>query len=244
MMKMKNCLLLLLAWLVLPACDNPAQEEPGKTGGGSDSLANVVYAGPDAEGNWATFAFYDEDTVYYFPDNRFCATGTYVYDAEKAAGEISQVIGTKPPNDQFDSPGSFGIDDDDLTITFADYRGLGSPRTFRRVRDAEALDDEVPFAFDALKSGDSLDGTVWAATGYRTKDWTTLTITSKDSANKGTIDVSHSFDCTSFPRAYANYKYNTESTLDYIGPFKINGDNFTFLNFYGHKAQVTLKRMR
>jgi hypothetical protein len=235
---------LLFAGLVFASCGNPAQDGPGTTGGGSASLANVVYAGPDLEGNWATFAFYDEDTLYYFPDNVFCATGPYVYDADRAAGEIPQVFDAKPPNAPGIAPGAFAINDDDLTITFTDYAGQGSPQTFRRVRDADVIDDEVPFVFESLGPGDSLDGTVWAATAYRTNDWTTLTVTSTGAINEGSIDVSHSFDCTSFSRLYSNYAYNTQSTLSYIGDFRINGDNFTFINFYGHGGRITLKRMR
>ena len=112
------------------------------------------------------------------------------------------------------------------------------------MRGADAVDDEVPFVFEPLKPGESLDGTVWAATAYRTNDWTTLAVTSTGAANEGTIDVSHSFDCTSFPRFYENYGYNVQSTLSYIGDFKINGDNFTFIDFYGHGGRITLKRMR
>jgi hypothetical protein len=112
------------------------------------------------------------------------------------------------------------------------------------VRDTDAVDEEkVPFTYTALNAASDIDGTVWAGTALRTKDWTTLTITAANAAS-GTIQVSHSFDCTSNPRAYSNYAYNTETNLAYIGPFKISGDTFTLLNFYGHGGEIILKRMR
>jgi hypothetical protein len=117
-------------------------------------------------------------------------------------------------------------------------------RSFHRVRDADAVDEEeIPFTYAPLAAGSSIDRTVWAGTALRTRDWTTLTVTAGDGA-AGIIQVSHSFDCTSNVRAYSAYAYDQETVLEYTGPFRINGDTFTFLNFYGHDGEVTLKRMR
>jgi hypothetical protein len=86
---------------------------------------------------------------------------------------------------------------------------------------------------------------VCAATSFRTKDWTTLSIRSPSTVNEGTITVSHSFDASCFDRAYADYDPATgRGNLAYIGPFEISGDTFTFLNFYGHGGAVPFKRMR
>jgi hypothetical protein len=222
--------------LCIAACGDPTKEGDSPPPPPAGPLVNVVYAGPDAAGDWASFAFYDRETVYCFPDNVKHYAWNYVY-GEDRTGEI-----TKKENDPDDAPGTFTISDDDLTITFGNYLGQGE-RSFKRVRDSGGLDDGVPFTFTPLGPGDSLDGTVWAATAYRTNDWTTLTVTAS-SPTEGAIDVSHSFDCTSNPRAYSGYKYNTETSLDYAGLFTINGDNFTFHDFYGHGGRVTLKRMR
>jgi hypothetical protein len=250
-----NALLWLYAsfWLflslLLPACDNsPDSTEVPDLVDAPPDLVDTVYAGEDDNGKWATFAFIDEDTVYYFPDNARCYDGTYAYSG--GSGGITHIKDVTPPastskGDPVEGvPGAFTISPDGQTITFADYLAQGK-RSFKRVRDADAVDEAVPFTYTPLASGDSLDGTVWAATAYRTKDWTTLTVTDLDSnAATGTIQVSHSFDCTSYPRIYSNYAYDTESTLAYIGPFKITGDRFTFLDFYGHGGVITLKRMR
>ncbi|MDR2375390.1 MAG: hypothetical protein LBD96_03015 [Treponema sp.] len=247
--KMKKIALLWvcgLFWLslglLLPACD----DSPDSTGASyPPDLVDTVYAGEDDEGAWVTFAFIDEGTVYYFPDNAGCYDGTYDY--ADGSGRITAVTPrnqTAKDNPVETGPGAFTISADGKTITFAGYLVQGE-RSFKRVRDADAVDEDVPFTYTPLTAGKSLNGTVWAATAYRTKDWTTLTITDLDSnAATGTIQVSHSFDCTSFPRIYSNYAYDTESTLAYIGPFKIKGNSFTFLDFYGHGGVITLKRMR
>jgi uncharacterized protein YceK len=242
-LNMKNHAFFLLICLVLSGCGDPLPDDIAKTNGNPESLANAVYAGPDSEGSWTTIAFHDEDTAHYFPGNVFCATGAYTYDPVTAAGDIPRVSYAKPPEDPGSAPGAFSIGDKGRTITFMDYAGRGE-WAFRRVRGTDLVDDEVPFTFEPLKDGDSLDGTVWAATALRRNDWTTLTVTSKGAINEGAIDVSHSFDCTSFSRAYSNYMYNASSSLEYIGYFKIKDDSFTFLNFYGHGGEITLKRMR
>jgi hypothetical protein len=195
-----------------------------------------VFAGEDGDGKWVTIAFIDGEKVYYFPDNAAHYNWPYTYDG-LGNGAIAN-----PDAGEGASPGAFTLSADGMAMTFNAYRGQGR-RSFKRTRGPDGEDEEVPFTLGALP-GD-LDGTVWAATGYRTKDWTTLTITATaESADAGEIQVSHSFDCTSFPRKYTGYAYNTQTTLAYIGPFIINGDNFTFLNFYGHGARITLKRMR
>jgi hypothetical protein len=227
--------------LLLPACDN----SPGSTEASyPPDLVDTVYAGEDAGGNWATFAFINEDTVYYFPDNASCYDGTYTYSG--GSGQITDVgpQNSTAKNDPVETaPGTFTLNGEGKTITFTAYLGTQGERSFKRVRGSNAVDEKVPFTYRPLAEGESLDGTVWAATAYRTKDWTTLTVTASRTAS-GTIQVSHSFDCTSFPRVYANYEYDTETTLAYIGPFRIKGDNFTFLDFYGHGGVITLKRMR
>jgi hypothetical protein len=227
--------------LLLPACDGSPDSRAAAY---PPHLVNTVYAGEDSEGAWATFAFMDEDTVYYFPDNAGCYDGTYAYaDGSGRITDLSPSQQMKLKSDPLEIvPGAFAISADGKTITFAAYLSRGE-RSFQRVRDADDVDEEVPFTYTPLGEGDSLDGTVWAATAYRTKDWTTLTVTASRTAS-GTIQVSHSFDCTSYPRNYAKYEYDTETDLDYIGPFRINGDNFTFLDFYGHGGVITLKRMR
>jgi hypothetical protein len=237
--------------------EKDTQGEGESQGGGESThnLAHAVYAGPDAGGAWATFAFVkddeEKDTVYFFPDNVRCCYGAYAYNGETKAGEISSVT-TKPSVDPGVSheaataPGPFTLSADEKTITFGSYQG-GAARSFprRRGRGGDRSDDDPPPELPPLEAGSSLDGTVWAATAYRTRDWTTLTISAAtESPQAGTIRVSHSFDCTSFPRNYADYVYNAGSNLDYIGPFKIEGNTFTFLDFYGHKAVITLRRLR
>jgi hypothetical protein len=240
-----SALFLLSLSLFLPACDNslPATYPPSYP----PALTNTVYAGEDAAGAWATFAFIvnddDEEILYYFPDNVGCYEGAYSY--AEGSGQITEIAFqmSRAEHDPLTSvPGAFTISEDGKTMAFAAYLTQG-PRSFKRVRDGDAVDDEVPFSYAPLAAGDSLDGTVWAATAFRTKDWTTLTVTATDPA-AGTIQVSHSFDCTSYPRAYTDYAYDQPSTLAYIGPFRLKGDNFTFLNFYGHGGEITLKRMR
>jgi hypothetical protein len=203
-----------------------------------DSLADTVYAGEDASGNWATFAFIDESKVYFFPDNTAHHDLAYTC-APDGTGEITGEAGTVP--------GAFRLSADGKTITFTNYLGSQGQRDFKRLRQAGGIDDAIPFTYTPLKPGDSLDKTVWAATGFRTQDWTTLTVSSTG-GTLGTIQVSHSFDCTSFPRTYTGYAYNTETTLSYIGPFIVKGgaggDVFTFQNFYGHGGKIPLKRMR
>ena len=236
-MKKILSVMLLLAALLALSCANPAAEEdPPPPSGNTDgaSLANTVFAGEDAEAKWVTIAFIDGEKAYYFPDNAAHYNWRYTYDGLGNGSIIKLGEGDAP------SPGAFTLSADGMAMTFSAYLEQGE-RSFKRTRGPDGEDDEVPFTYGAL-TGD-LDGTVWAATAYRTKDWTTLTITA-ESADAGEIQVSHSFDCTSFPRKYTGYAYNTQTTLAYIGPFIINGDNFTFLNFYGHGAQITLKRMR
>jgi hypothetical protein len=244
------CVLLLAA----AGCSGSGTEPEG--GGGNESLAYSVYAGEAAGGSWATFAFTKDDegkdVVYYFPDNAASYFGEYRYNSGDKSGEIPEI--TAAPRNQADgppcpAPGAFTISPDEKTITFGAYTG-GGPQTFPRRRGRggdRSADDPPPSNLTPLTSGESLNGTVWAATAYRTRDWTTLAVTAQ-SAAAGTITVSHSFDCTSFPRDYSNYAYNAESTLSYIGPFtvstKAGGDKFTFLDFYGHGGTITLNRMR
>jgi hypothetical protein len=227
---------MILLSLQLTACGDPAQDNSP-----SVDLTDAVYADEDVDGKWATFAFIDEDTVYYFPDNAVCYNGTYAYTGS-SAGLIAPV--KTQTGETGAAPGAFTISMDKKTIIFTNYLGTQGERSFKRVRDTDAVDEEeIPFTYTALDAASNLDGTVWAGTALRTKDWTTLTITAVDAAS-GTIQVSHSFDCTSNPRAYSDYAYNTETDLVYIGPFRIEGSNFTFLNFYGHGGEITLKRMR
>lgn len=235
---------LLCAALLLAACDVSSGTE-------APSMGYSVYAGPLLPGGeWETFAFTvkDSDMVYYFPNNKSrnpsatpynqsaCAW-PYVLDAGALSGSIA--------GDADFAPGPFTISADKTSLTFSDYMGKGSALSLTLTRDAGGTDIENPFSTSPLSPGDSLNHTVWAATAYRTKDWTTLTVTATDNLlGKGTIDVSHSFDCTSNPREYSGYKYNTTTTLEYIGDFEISGDSFTFLDFYGHGGEITLKRMR
>jgi hypothetical protein len=242
------CALLLAA----AGCSNAALNSgDGGVTEEEKSLAYSVYAGEDAAGAWATFAFAQDedgkDVVYYFSDNAACYSGAYTYNAASKTGEIAAITArNQAATDQERSaPGPFTLSGDETTITFSAYPG-GGERTFPRRRGREgdrSADDPPPPDLTPLTAGDSLDGTVWAATAYRTRDWTTLAVTASTAA-AGTITVSHSFDCTSFPRAYGDYAYNANSTLAYIGPFRVNGTTFTFLNFYGHNAEITLKRLR
>jgi hypothetical protein len=249
---MKNMFLAAaaLAAVLAAACEEAPPS--GETdGGGENSLAYSVYAGADAAGSWATFAFTKDgdgkDVVYYFSDNAACYEGDYVYNKDDGSGDIPAVEAKNlaATAQEGNAPGAFTLGADEKTITFGAYAGGGEqafPRRRGRGGDRSA-DDPPPAGLATLQSGASLDGTVWAATAYRTRDWTTLAVTAPGAA-AGTITVSHSFDCTSFPRAYGNYAYNAESMLAYIGPFKVSGNSFTFLDFYGHKAEITLKRMR
>jgi hypothetical protein len=252
---MKNLLLLAAALFVL-GCSETADKE--KT---NESLAYSVYAGTDAAGSWATFAFTkdedNKDVVYYFPDNAACYFGGYEYFAD-GSGSIMRVEGAArsgaEPGAPGPAPGPFTISADGKTITFGAYTGTGTmaaasfPRRRGKGGDRSA-DDPPPAGLAAAAAGQSLDGTVWAATAYRTRDWTTLVITGAGgNPAAGTITVSHSFDCTSFPRIYTDYAYDQNSTLAYIGPFTVSGnpsgDVFTFLNFYGHGGTITLNRMK
>jgi hypothetical protein len=239
------------AALFVLGCSEPADKE--KT---NESLAYSVYAGPDAAGSWATFAFTKdgdgEDVLYYFPDNAACYDAAYVYSAGSGAvTEIRAVNQAAKDAPTAATPGAFTISADEKTITFTSYAG-GGGQTFVRRRGKggdRSADDPPPADLTPLAAGQSLDGTVWAATAYRTRDWTTLVITGADgNPAAGTITVSHSFDCTSFPRIYTDYAYGQNSTLAYIGPFTVSGnpsgDVFTFLDFYGHGGTITLNRMK
>jgi hypothetical protein len=231
-------------------------EDSSEDGREPASLAYSVYAGPDAAGSWSTFAFTKdgdgEDVLYYFPDNVACYDAGYVYYGEDGSGSVAepravnQSAKNRPPAA---APGAFTISADEKTITFTSYAG-GGRQTFvrRRGRGGDRSDDDPPPSdLTPLAAGQSLDGTVWAATAYRTRDWTTLSVTA-GTVSTGTVDVSHSFDCTSFPRNYANYVYGTESTLNYIGPFVVSGtlagDTWAFLDFYGHGGTITFNRLR
>jgi hypothetical protein len=234
------CFFALCVAILFSACRSPTEDIPGPTPETLASLTNTVFAGEDGKGNWATFAFIDEAKVYYFPDNALHYNWTYTYNKDGRTGEIKAA--PAPDNSPGEAaPGAFTLSADGKTIAFSSYLGTQGERYFKRVRNAEGEDEEVPFTLNPLPP--NLDGTVWAATGYRTRDWTTLTITAAN-ATEGSIQVSHSADCTSFARTYTGYAYNTETTLAYIGPFIITGNDFTFLNFYGHGAKITLKRMR
>ena len=244
----------LLAALVSGCSDS--QEDGGVEA--PASLGYSVYAGEDAAGSWSTFAFTKDedgkDAVYYFPNNADCYYGGYDYSGGSGAiGEVTSAImtsaGAGPAPPEIPAPGAFTISAGDGTITFTAYAG-GGAQVFRRVRDVggnRVDDDPPPSDLKPLAAGDSLDGTVWAATAYRTRDWTTLSVTA-GTVSVGTVNVSHSFDCTSYPRQYGNYVYGAKSDLDYIGPFTVSGtltgDKWTFLNFYGHGGTITLNRMR
>lgn len=249
MKKIGFILLCAVVLLAFAACDTLAgTETPEEHIAG---LGYSVYAGPLAGGEWETFAFTNSDNsdrVYYFPNNKSRnPSGTpyrqsacdwpYVFDVGTLSGSIA--------GDADFAPGVFTLNADKTTLTFSNYMGQGSALSLALTRKADGTDVENPFSVNPLSASDSLDQTVWAGTAYRTKDWTTLTVTVTDyMLARGTIDVSHSFDCTSNPRNYSGYVYNTTTTLEYIGDFKIAGDSFTFDNFYGHGGEITLKRMR
>jgi hypothetical protein len=216
--------------IFLVSCDDSADDDSLPVTPAPVTLAYSVYAGEDADGKWATFAFMDEDTVYYFPDNAAHYDWTYSYNETGKSGFITKQGSSGA------APGEFTLSDDEKFIIFGDYCETQGQRQFSRVRDKDVVDDPVPFSVGALPA--DIDGTVWAATAYRTRDWTTLTVTATDGVS-GTIDVAHSFDCTSYPRAYSAYAYDTQTTLYYVGPFKIDENGFTFLNFYGHGVPNT-----
>jgi hypothetical protein len=238
-------LLLLAAILFTTGCaaaDTEAEPE---------SLAWSVYAGEDAAGLWATFAFTKDedgaDVLYYFPDNAACYSGGYSCAGGRGAvttitSHTMTSAGAPPPPPEVPAPGAFVISPDEKTITFVNYGGKGE-RSFprRRSKGGSREHDDPPPVFPSPPG--SLDGTVWAATAYRSRDWTTL-VASAESESAGSITVSHSFDCTSYPRRYGDYHYDAESNLSYIGPFKVSGSSFTFLDFYGHGGEITHNRLK
>jgi hypothetical protein len=227
-----GALLAALLCLFLPACGDSAQEPL------NSSLENAVYAGEDAAGDWVTFAFTGEGALYCF-SGAAAYGGSYEYGA--GAG---RVLALRAGNGETGpSPGAFTMDAGEKVMTFANYAGIQGERSFKRLRDTGAVDEEAPFSYAPLEAGSSIGGTVWAGTALRTKDWTTLTVTALD-GESGIIQVSHSFDGTSNSRPYSGYAYGRETDLAYAGPFKIQGDIFRFLNFYGHGGALTLKRMR
>jgi hypothetical protein len=272
------------ALFITAGCDGGGPGPDG--GGGHNSLAYSVYAGEDAAGSWSTFAFTknedNKDTLYYFPDNAACYEAEYLYDGGARSGGVNTVTARNPAatGRPQAAPGDFTVSADEKTITFRAYAGDGE-RAFKRVRGRGGnrdADEPPPSGLEPLTGTSSLDGTVWAATAYRTRDWTTLSVTSPG-ISAGTIDVSHSFDCTSFPRQYGvcscetcqcdschgaactcrdrnwdgagdgpcgclSYTYENESYLYYIGPFRVSGSEFTFLDFYGHGGTITLNRLR
>ncbi|MDR1909445.1 MAG: hypothetical protein LBQ35_05985 [Spirochaetaceae bacterium] len=214
-------------------------------------LVNTVFAGEDSGGVWITVAFRDNTGAACFfaakdgrelPGQPYDGSydWTYSYDAKTKAGIITNTTGGR----EGFAPGSFQLTNTEKTLTFSNFGGAGE-LSLLRVRDADAVDEAVPFSdLDELQA--NLDGTVWAATGFRTKDWTTLSIAA-DSDNAGTLIVSHSFDVTSFLREYSDYSYSEGSgsgNLSYIGPFTVSGNTFTFTNFYGHGVAVPFKSMR
>jgi hypothetical protein len=243
---LKNRLLLLLcvvSFLLLPlSC--------GMEGGKEiiddpDIQANMVFAGEESGGNWVTLAFREENSVVCFVEGGGGANGqggygfdfSYSYDRDANSGSIAKKDTT---GDTAVLPGNnFKLEANRLVFT-------DTALTLLLVRDSEAKDLAVPFNnIAALPPSGSLDGTVWAATGFRTKDWTTLSIVSPAEPNAGVIGVSHSFDASRFYRSYADYDPATgEGTLNYIGKFKVEGDTFKFLDFYGHGGEVPFKRMR
>jgi hypothetical protein len=235
-----------LAGLLAGCSDSPKDD-----GGEPASLAYSVYAGTDAAGSWSTFAFTKDgdgaDVLYYFPDNVACYDAVYVYAAGSGSvAEIRAVNQVAKDRTPAAAPGAFTISADEKTLTFTGYAG-GGEQSFPRVRGrgGDRADDDPPPNLTPLAGTSSLDGTVWAATAYRTRDWTTLSVNAA-TVSAGTVDVSHSFDCTSFPRNYGNYVYNAQSDLYYIGPFKVSGppDTWAFLDFYGHGGTITLNRLR
>jgi hypothetical protein len=214
---------------------------------GEDLLVNMVFAGEDSAGNWITVAFREEKSAACFfayettGYDYYKANYNYSYDKNTGSGSITDTVGpqgAESNGSQF-TYGAFTIVDSGAKLVFV------NGTTLLCVRDAAGMDLPVPFSATNLPSSGSLDGTVWAATGFRTKDWTTLSIVSSGAPDAGTITVSHSFDASSFNRDYSNYDPTTgRGNLAYIGPFEISGDTFTFTNFYGHGGAVPFKRMR
>jgi hypothetical protein len=245
---LKNRLLLLpcaVFFLLLPlSCDWKAGVEILD---GPDVRANMAFAGEDSDGNWATLIFREDNSVIGFLEDGNGSSGeggygfdfSYSYDRDANSGSIVKKDDAGQALSLFPG-GDFKLEANGSRLVFT-----GAGLRLLQVRDSDA-DLEVPFNnITALPSSGSLDGTVWAATGLRTKDWTTLSIVSPGAPNAGTIAVSHSFDASRFYRAYADYDPETgEGTLAYIGKFKIEGDAFTFLNFYGHGGEAPFKRMR
>ncbi|MDR1902152.1 MAG: hypothetical protein LBQ88_07735 [Treponema sp.] len=240
-------LLTLISFLFLPlSCDwaDGGVEIIDETSG-EDLLVDMVFAGEDSAHNWITVAFRPESSAACFfaheTTGDIYAHANYTYNYDKSTGgSIIGTADTEAGGSDF-TPGTFTLQENNSKLVFDDT-GL----TLFRVRDSNAVDLPVPFTVSPLPVSGSLDGTVWAATGFRTKDWTTLSIISSDGTpHAGTITVSHSFDTSSLNRAYTDYDPATGvGTLEYIGAFKIESDTFTFLNFYGHGGAVPFKRMR
>ena len=149
-MKSIAIFLSVLWYVLIAACSDSTQENPQDK---NESLANTVFAGEDRDGKWATFAFIDEDRVYYFHDNAAHYDWEYTYTHASRIGSI-QREGTLP--------GTFTVSDDNLTIRFSNYLGTQGDCSFKRVRDQNAEDEEVPFTIGALPA--DLDNTVWAGT--------------------------------------------------------------------------------
>jgi hypothetical protein len=240
---MRLFLLSLGSFLLLPlSCNWKSGVEI--IGGGVDTLAGMVFAGEDSNGNWMTLAFREENSAACFvADGAEGHNFEFSYSYDKSAGSGSIIKNENTSAIALFVPGAFELTENSGNLVFGDT----GPKLLQ-VRDAEGAtvtDLPVPFEVKPLPENGSLDGTVWAATGFRTKDWTTLSIVSPSEPGAGTINISHSFDASSFNRVYTNYDPETQKgTLAYIGEFKIEGDTFVFLNFYGHGGEVFLKRMR
>jgi hypothetical protein len=207
-------------------------------------LADMVFAGEDSNGNWTTLAFKENNSGVYFVaggnEAEYNFDFSYSYDKNANIGNITK--NNSAGNAAFFTSGDFTLKENGSRLVFS---GTG-PRLLQ-VRDSNGTDLAVLFDVKPLPPSGSLDGTVWAATGFRTKDWTSLSVASPSPSapHTGTISVFHSFDASNFNRPYADYNPQTgEGTLAYLGAFKIKDDVFTFLNFYGHGAAVSFKRMR
>jgi hypothetical protein len=206
-----------------------------------DSLENSVWVGEtETADDWATFTFKasGEVVVAFTSDKNNNGdtaqrTSEYTYNVLTKAGTVTV---TSSGVGAGDSPGAFELSADTRTLTFSDYKGLGSSRTFKRVR---------PYAGNTFTLADlpsNLLNTMWAGSNpMQTNGWITLTFISNG------VVAAYTHDNTSRVRTYTYVgTYKTGNIASGVGDFIIvNGDRTLRLaNMYGHGTPIDLTRLR
>jgi hypothetical protein len=207
----------------------------------SAGLDGTVWAAPFGAADWITLAFragdgnHGQDAVIQSaaPVNGDIAPVEYSYDTAARTGSI-------PGGGSGEPPGAFSLDEGGTTITFADFRGSGSPLVFKRL----LPDAGSSFVLlDPLPA--NLENTVWVSKGFRVNDWITIIFTNIDGS--GSVEFAHVADNSQYTRTYTYDGAQKTGGISYVARDFVIGDNNATLQlrgFYGHEVPVDFKRVR